>query len=206
MDKVSCASIAFSYFINFFITAPYTSVYFLLFSVCLASLPRSLLAFCPVLFPVLFVRMSCFDHFLLCLSSFLFCPVCSMKFPLYSTLLFTVLVLPFSWLSILSQSALSFFPVFSLIFFSFAFLLLPLPSHVLSFVLSSLFIFLLTVFLSSHFCLHYYLVPSLASRAGIFKHSMGAKNQVGIGLSYWPAMIRGGGIDALESSLGLLKV
>jgi hypothetical protein len=32
--------------------------------------------------------MSCFNHFLLCLSSFL--PVYSLKFPLYSTFLFTV--------------------------------------------------------------------------------------------------------------------
>ncbi len=77
---------------------------------------------------------------------------------LYSTFLFT-------FLSILSSLSLS-FP--SLLFW-------PRLSYVLSFVLSSLSFFLLNVFLSSHFCLHYYLVPSPAFRAGIFKHSMGAK-------------------------------
>ncbi len=34
------------------------------------------------------------------------------------------------------------------------------------------------------------LPPSFLSCAGIFKQSMGARNQVGIGLSYWPARAR----------------
>jgi hypothetical protein len=38
------------------------------------------------------------------------------------------------------------------------------------------------------------------ARIGICKHSIGARNQVGIGTGYIA-----GGIDALESSLGLLK-
>jgi hypothetical protein len=42
--------------------------------------------------------------------------------------------------------------------------------------------------------------------AGIFKRSMGARNRVGIGLSYWPARgYKAGGIDSLESIFGLLK-
>ncbi len=42
--------------------------------------------------------------------------------------------------------------------------------------------------------------------AGIFKQSMGSRNQVGIGLSYRPARLhRLAGIDSLESIPGLLK-
>jgi hypothetical protein len=43
--------------------------------------------------------------------------------------------------------------------------------------------------------------------AGISKQSMGARNRVGIGLSYRPARlhIKPGGIGSLESILGLLK-
>ncbi len=39
--------------------------------------------------------------------------------------------------------------------------------------------------------------------AGIFKQSMGARNRVGIGLSYRPARLHS--LDELESTLGLLK-
>ncbi len=41
----------------------------------------------------------------------------------------------------------------------------------------------------------------LGTRAGIFKQSMGARNQVGIGVSYRPAKVYStwaGGIDSLE--------
>ena len=41
--------------------------------------------------------------------------------------------------------------------------------------------------------------------AGIFKQSMGARNGVGIGLSYRPARLQSGGAGALESTLGLFK-
>jgi hypothetical protein len=44
--------------------------------------------------------------------------------------------------------------------------------------------------------------------AGIFKQSMGARNPVGIGLSYRPARLHrlaAGVMDSLESILGLLK-
>jgi len=44
--------------------------------------------------------------------------------------------------------------------------------------------------------------------AGIFKQSMGARNRVGIGLSYRPARllhIQPGGIVSLETILGLLE-
>jgi hypothetical protein len=32
-------------------------------------------------------------------------------------------------------------------------------------------------------------IDGRCSRAGIFKKSMGARHRVGIGLSYWPAML-----------------
>jgi hypothetical protein len=44
--------------------------------------------------------------------------------------------------------------------------------------------------------------------AGIFKQSMGARNRVGIGMSYRagpPGYTQPGGIGSLESILGLLK-
>jgi hypothetical protein len=42
--------------------------------------------------------------------------------------------------------------------------------------------------------------------AGIFKQSMGARNRVGIGLSYWPARLHSlVELVSLESILGLLK-
>jgi hypothetical protein len=44
------------------------------------------------------------------------------------------------------------------------------------------------------------------ARAGILKQSMGARNRVGIGLSYRPARLqKAGGIDSLESILLLHK-
>jgi hypothetical protein len=43
------------------------------------------------------------------------------------------------------------------------------------------------------------------SRVGIFKQSIGARNRVGIGLSYRPAMLHSLAIGFLESILGLLK-
>ncbi len=58
---------------------------------------------------------------------------------------------------------------------------------------------------SSHLTSLCIIIFFLLLHPGIFKHSMGVKNQVGTGLSYWPARIRGGGIDALESIPGLLK-
>ncbi len=42
-------------------------------------------------------------------------------------------------------------------------------------------------------------------RAGIFKQSIGARNRVGIGLSYRPARLVAGGIHSLESIPGLHK-
>jgi hypothetical protein len=50
-----------------------------------------------------------------------------------------------------------------------------------------------------------YIMESKVAGAGIFKQSLGARNRVGIGLSYRPAMLHSGGIDTLESILGLLK-
>ncbi len=45
----------------------------------------------------------------------------------------------------------------------------------------------------------------MTSSAGIFKQSMGARNRIGIGLSYRPHQAtQAGGIVSLESSLGLL--
>jgi hypothetical protein len=52
----------------------------------------------------------------------------------------------------------------------------------------------------------YYYFAAILFCAGIFKQSVGARNQVGIGLSYRPASLqKAGGIASLESSLGLLK-
>ncbi len=39
----------------------------------------------------------------------------------------------------------------------------------------------------------------------LFKQSIGARNRVGIGLSYRPARLHAGGIDSLEYIPGLLK-
>ncbi len=52
------------------------------------------------------------------------------------------------------------------------------------------------------------LVPLFLICAGIFKQSTGARNRVGIGLSFRPARLHNtqpGGIGFLESILGLLK-
>ncbi len=48
---------------------------------------------------------------------------------------------------------------------------------------------------------------SFCINAGIFKQSIGARNRVGIGLSYRPARLvhRANGVDSLESILWLLK-
>jgi hypothetical protein len=55
---------------------------------------------------------------------------------------------------------------------------------------------------------YYYYFAAIIICAGIFKQSMGARNRLGIGLSYRPASLqKAGGIASLESSLGLsLKV
>ncbi len=41
--------------------------------------------------------------------------------------------------------------------------------------------------------------------AGLFKQSMGARNRVGVGLSYRLARLQTGGIGSLKTILGLLK-
>ncbi len=129
MDQFSYTSIAISYFIHFFICSPlsssYTSVSFLRFYIYLviftSPLPRYLLACCPVLFPVSSLYcMSWLNNFLLCFSSSLFFPslfwnifsldpllFSSLHFSFNSILFFTVLVIPFFWLSILSRLLLS---------------------------------------------------------------------------------------------------
>jgi hypothetical protein len=56
--------------------------------------------------------------------------------------------------------------------------------------------------------LHLRLIQWPNNKAGIFKLSMGARNRVGIGLSYWPARLHStqpGAIGSLKSILGLLK-
>ncbi len=54
--------------------------------------------------------------------------------------------------------------------------------------------------------MHGCLVKATEYCAGIFKQSTGARNRVGIGLSYWPGRLyKTGGIDFLDSIPGPLK-